>query len=297
VIGRAGIPEPSAAAARRERRARRERALRLGLTYAVLVAVSAVAVFPILQIVNISLRPSDQFASTSLRLIPEGATLAAYRTILFEKDFPRWLLNSIIVSLATTIIGVALASTAGYAFSRLRFPLRRAGMMLFLVSQMFPATMLLLPLFIMMRRLALLDSFAGVIIAYVVTALPFCVWTMKGYYDTIPRDLEEAARVDGTSDLGAFWRVTLPLASPALAITGLFSFMTGWSEFMVARVVISSKKLFTLPLGLENLTSTFATEWANYAAGSFLVCVPVVVLFVVLSRFLVGGLTLGGVKG
>ncbi len=269
----------------------------LAATYVVLILVSIAAVFPILQIINISLRPADQFASTSLGLIPEGASLKAYRTMLFEKDFLRWLLNSLIVSIATTVIGVSLASTAGYAFSRLRFPGRRPAMMMFLVSQMFPATMLLLPLFIMMRKFGLLDCFWGVIIAYVVTALPFCVWTMKGYYDTIPPDLEEAARIDGCGDLAAFARVTLPLASPALAITGLFSFMTGWSEFMVARVVISSKDLFTLPLGLENLTGTFSTEWANYAAGSFLVCVPVVVLFVILSKFLVGGLTLGGVKG
>nr|MBC8367611.1 ABC transporter permease subunit [bacterium] len=147
------------------------------------------------------------------------------------------------------------------------------------------------------RRLGLVDSFVGVTIAYVVTALPFCVWTMKGYYDTIPRELEEAAWVDGTSELGAFFRVSLPLASPALVITSLFSFMTGWNEFMVARVLLSSKRHFTLPLGLENLTGTFSTEWANYAAGSLMVCIPVVVLFVLLSKYLVGGLTLGGVKG
>ncbi|MCP4547218.1 MAG: sugar ABC transporter permease [bacterium] len=271
--------------------------VRLGLTYLILIVASVIAIFPILQVFNISLRPADQFASTSLGLIPEGASFKAYYTILFEKDFLRWLINSLIVSLTTTLIGVTLASTAGYAFSRFRFPGRKAGMQMFLVSQMFPATMLLLPMFIMMRKLGLIDSFIGVIIAYVVTALPFCVWTMKGYYDTIPPDLEEAARIDGCGDIGVFTKVTLPLASPALAITGLFSFMTGWSEFMVARVIISSKDLFTLPLGLENLTGTFSTEWANYAAGSFLVCVPVVVLFVVLSKFLVGGLTLGGVKG
>ncbi len=275
----------------------RGRTLKLILSYAVLIPASLIAVFPLLQILNISLRPSDQFASTDLGLIPAGATLKAYAVMLFEKDFPIWMMNSLIVSLATTVIGIALASTAGYAFSRFRFPGRRAGLMLFMVSQMFPATMLLLPLFILMRKLSLVDSFIGVTIAYVVTALPFCVWTMKGYYDTIPRELEEAAWVDGSSELGAFFRISLPLASPALVITALFSFMTGWNEFMVARVLLSSKRMFTLPLGLENLTGTFSTEWANYAAGSLMVCIPVVVLFVVLSKYLVGGLTLGGVKG
>ena len=278
-------------------RGRRGKWLRLTLSYAVLIVAAAISIYPVLQIINISLRPADQFASTSLGLIPDGATLKAYGVMLFEKDFPLWLLNSLIVSLATTIIGITLASTAGYAFSRFRFRMRRGVMMLFMVTQMFPATMLLLPLFILMRKLSLVDSFLGVIIAYVVTALPFCVWTMKGYYDTIPRELEEAAWVDGTSELGAFLRVSLPLASPALVITSLFSFMTGWNEFMVARVLLSSKRLFTLPLGLENLTGTFSTEWANYAAGSLMVCIPVVFLFVILSKYLVGGLTLGGVKG
>jgi arabinogalactan oligomer/maltooligosaccharide transport system permease protein len=133
--------------------------------------------------------------------------------------------------------------------------------------------------------------------AYVATALPFCVWTMKGYYDTIPVDLNEAALIDGCSPLQAFVRVTLPLSAPALVITALFSFMTGWSEFMVARVMLASQELMTLPLGLESLFTTYQTEWANYAAGSLLVSVPVVLLFLVLNRFLISGLTLGSVKG
>jgi len=255
------------------------------------------AVFPVWQIVNISLRPGDQLYTTSLRLLPEHATLDAYRSLLLEKPFGLWLRNSLLVSLATALIGVALASLAGYAFSRFRFRGRGAALQGVLVTQMFPATMLLLPLYVLMRRVHLVDTLAGVVVAYVATALPFCIWTMKGYYDTIPVSLEEAALIDGASRLGAFVRVTLPLSAPALVITALFSFMTGWSEFMVARVLLPSSELATLPLGLESLASTYQTEWATYAAGSVLVCIPVVVLFLLLSRFLVSGLTLGGVKG
>lgn len=257
----------------------------------------AFAVFPILQIVAISLRPGDALYSTSLRIIPENATLDAFRIMLTEKPFLLWLRNSVVVSVGTALIGVALASLGGFALSRSRFTGRNAALQGILMTQMFPATMLLLPLYLLMRKLQLVDTLGGVMIAYVATALPFCIWTMKGYYDTIPVALNEAALIDGCTPLEAFFRVTLPLSAPALVITALFSFMTGWSEFMVARVMLSSKELMTLPLGLESLFTTYQTEWANYAAGSLLVCLPVVVLFLVLNKFLVSGLTLGSVKG
>lgn len=262
-----------------------------------LILFTVATIYPILQVVSISLRPGNRLYSTSLALIPEGATLAAYRIILFQKPFLLWMRNSLLVSVTVTIVGVALASTAGYAFSRFRFPGRGAGMLSFLVTQMFPATMLLLPLYILLGKIGLVDTLAGLSVAYVATALPFCVWTMKGYYDSIPIELEEAAMVDGTTRAGAFVRVTLPLSAPALMITALFSFISAWSEFMVARVIIQSQNLNTLPLGLESLAGTFQTEWANYSAGAILVCVPVVALFLALNRYLVAGLTLGGVKG
>ena len=192
---------------------------------------------------------------------------------------------------------MALASLGGFALSRARFAGRGAVLQGILMTQMFPATMLLLPLYLLMRKLHLVDTLAGVVVAYVATALPFCIWTMKGYYDTIPEALNEAALIDGCTPLTAFFRVTLPLSAPALVITALFSFMTGWSEFMVARVLLASQELMTLPLGLESLFTTYQTEWANYAAGSLLVCLPVVALFLALNRFLVSGLTLGSVKG
>lgn len=267
------------------------------LVHAFLVFFTIGTVFPILQIVTISLRPSDQLYSTSLALVPDGATLRAYRVMLFEKPFLLWLRNSFVVSMAVTLLGVTLASTAAYAFSRFRFPGRQQGLYLFLMTQMFPATMLMLPLYVLLKALHLLDTFAGLVVAYTATALPFCVWTMRGYYDTIPVELEQAAMIDGCTPLQAFTRVTLPLAAPALAITALFSFMAAWSEFLVARIVISQQALYTLPLGLESLAGQFQTEWANYAAGSLLVCVPVMALFVALNRWIVGGLSLGGVKG
>jgi arabinogalactan oligomer / maltooligosaccharide transport system permease protein len=267
------------------------------LVHVFLVFFTLATVYPILQIVTISLRPSDQLYSTSLALVPPGATLRAYRVMLFEKPFLLWLRNSFIVSMAVTILGVTLASTAAYAFSRFRFAGREQGLYLFLMTQMFPATMLMLPLYVLLRTLHLLDTFAGLVVAYTATALPFCVWTMRGYYDTIPVELEQAAMIDGCNPWQAFTRVTLPLAAPALAITALFSFMAAWSEFLVARIVISQQQLYTLPLGLESLAGQFQTEWANYAAGSLLVCVPVMALFVLLNRYIVSGLSLGGVKG
>jgi arabinogalactan oligomer/maltooligosaccharide transport system permease protein len=267
------------------------------MIYALLVVVTVATVYPIVQIFGISLRPSNQLYSTSLKIVPDNASFDSYRNVLFKKDFFTWLRNSLIVALAVAILGVTLASTSGYAFSRFRFRGKRSGLIVILVTQMFPATMLLLPLYVLMKKLGLIDTLVGIIIAYTATALPFCIWTMKGYYDTIPRDLEEAAVIDGTTQVGAFLRVTMPLSAPALTITGLFSFMTGWSEFIVARVIINKQSLYTLPLGLESLSSTFQTEWANYAAGSIIVCIPVVVLFLLLSKFLISGLTLGGVKG
>jgi len=217
--------------------------------------------------------------------------------IFRDRPFLRWLLNSAIVSGMVTIIGVTLAAPAGYAFSRYKFIGRDSAMIVLTTTQMFPVTMLLLPLFIMLINLKIYDTFLGLTVAYTATALPFCIWQMKGYYDTIPFSLEEAARIDGCSQVATFYKIVLPLASPALVITALFSFMAAWGEYLVAAVIINDKRLYTLPLGLKQFQSNFDTEWGLYAAGAVIVCLPVVALFMFLSRWLISGLTLGGVKG
>ncbi len=266
-------------------------------TYLVLAVFAVIAVYPITRIITISLRPGDQLLSTSLAFIPDGATLRNYAHLLTETQFLRWMLNSLVVSFVVTVTGVAFASTAGYALSRYKFAGKGAMMSGLLVTQMFPATMLLLPLYVVLIKLHLLNSYLGIIIIYTATALPFCVWQMKGYYDTIPFALEEAARIDGATPWQTFTRVVFPLAAPALVITALFSFMTAWNEYVVANVVLQDTELYTLPLGLKMFQASMQTQWGLYAAGSLLVSVPVVILFLLLSRYLISGLTLGAVKG
>ena len=264
--------------------------------HAVLVVFSVISVYPLLNVITISLRPGDKLRSTSLALIPDGATLHSYVALFTEHAFLTWLWNSLLVSGVVTVTGVALAAIGGYAFSRFRFTGRGAGMLALMTTQMFPATMLLLPLYIMIARLHLVNTFLGLMVLYAATALPFCLWQMKGFYDTIPASLEEAARIDGCSRFQAFWRVVLPLASPALVITALFSFMASWSEYIVAAQILQESELFTLPLGLKSFQASMSTQWGFYAAASVLVSLPVMAIFIALSRYLVSGLTLGAVK-
>jgi len=274
-----------------------KRTLRLFFSYLTIVIFCIIAVYPILQVVTVSLRPADRLLSTSLEIIPPNATLRNYIELFRDRPFLTWLWNSAFVSLVVTLTGVVLASLAGYAFSRFNFLGKKIGLLSLLTTQMFPATMLLLPLYIMLIKLGLINTYFGVIIIYAATALPFTIWTMKGYYDTIPYSLEEAARIDGCNQFQAFYKIILPLAAPALVITALFSFMTAWSEYLVAAQILQDSTLWTLPLGLKSFESNMSTEWGLYGASSIIVTIPVVVLFLALSKYLVSGLTLGSVKG
>jgi arabinogalactan oligomer/maltooligosaccharide transport system permease protein len=262
----------------------------------VLLLFVAIAVYPALNVFSISLRPDNRLRSTDMAIIPADWSFKSYVALFTEQPFLRWLSNSLIVATGVTVTGVALAAIGGYAFSRYRFVGRNSTMLAILTTQMFPATMLLLPLYLVIAKLHLVDTYMGLMVFYTSTALPFCVWQMKGFYDTIPASLEEAARIDGCSRAVAFWRVILPLAVPGLVITALFSFMAAWSEYIVAAQVMQDEEMFTLPLGLKSFQSSLSTQWGLYAAASILVSLPVVVVFLMLSRYLVSGLTLGSVK-
>jgi arabinogalactan oligomer/maltooligosaccharide transport system permease protein len=229
---------------------------------------------------------------------PENFSISNFTAVFADQPFARWLLNSVVVAGATTVLGVFLACTAGYAFSRFRFPGRRTGLMSFLVSQMFPGTLMLIPLYIIIVKwLGLGSNWIGLILVYATTSIPFCVWMLKGYFDTIPKELEESAIMDGASVQTVFLKIILPLAKPAIAITALFSFMTGWNEFIVAATFMDKETMYTAPVGLRFFVGGFSQQWGFFAAGAIITAIPVVVLFMFLQKYLISGLTAGAVKG
>jgi arabinogalactan oligomer/maltooligosaccharide transport system permease protein len=211
--------------------------------------------------------------------------------------FGRQLFNSLVVAAAVTALGVALACSAGYALSRFRFVGRQTSLRAFLVSQMFPGVVTSIPLYVLLDRLHLLNHMLGLVLVYATTAIPFCVFMLKGYFDTLPRELEEAVLLDGGTRFDAFWRVALPLSRPALAVTALFCFLTAWNEFILAYTFMNDPRAWTLPVALHRYVGDYSTEFGHFAAGAILVSLPVMALFFALERHLVGGLTQGGVKG
>ncbi|MEW6100970.1 MAG: sugar ABC transporter permease [Candidatus Omnitrophota bacterium] len=263
----------------------------------VLIMACIIAVYPALRVFTVSIRPGNRILSTDLAIIPKDATFDSYRIVLFEKDFVRWLWNSLVITMATAAIGLILASTSAYAFSRWRFPGRTALLLFLLTTQMIPAAMLMVPIYILATKLGLINSWRGLVIAYSVSSVPFSIWILKGYYDTIPIELEQSAMIDGASRMQTFLRITLPLTAPALAIAFLFNFMTAWNDYLMARIILQQKEMLVWTLGLRHIQGQFQTQWGQFAAAALMVAVPVMTLFFYSSKWLISGLTLGAVKG
>jgi len=292
-------------------RSRREQEFPHALLHVVLILATLGTIYPVLWVVSLAFSgrqtlaiadlPASPGAVDRLRAVipwPERWSAANFVSVMSDQPFGRWVLNSMIVAVFTTVLGIFLSCTAAYAFSRFKFPGRRAGMMAFLVSQMFPGTLMLIPLYIIMVQvLGLGSTRLGLVIVYATTSIPFSVWMLKGYFDTIPHELEEAAVIEGASAGTIFWRIVLPLAKPAVAITALFSFMTAWNEFILAATFMDKEEMYTAPVGLRFFVGGFSQQWGYFAAGSIIVSIPVVILFLYLQKYLVSGLTAGSVKG
>ena len=252
-----------------------------------------ITLIPIVWIFDIAISPGNALGGE----IGDSFSTEHFSKILEGDSFWIWFRNSLIVSIGTSLLGLVIAIPAGYAFSRYKFTGRDVSMFAFLLVQMFPGIIILVPYFLVMKTLGLLNSHLGLILAYCVTALPLCVWMLKGFFDTVPRELEEAATLDGCNQFQVFTKVVLPLSLPAVAVTALFSFLAAWNEFLLALTFNTSNDMYTLPVGLASLISSTGQAWGDFAAASILVSLPVALLFLFFQKFLIEGLAAGGVKG
>jgi multiple sugar transport system permease protein len=270
---------------------------------ACLMAVVVLAPFAWLIVSSIS--PSSELLATHTHWIPDDPTLSRYRQIVSSApggdnvaaNFRLAMVNSLVVATATTLISLFVGTLGGYAFARLRFRLRRTSLFAFLAIYMLPPIALVIPLYLGLAALGLLDTKTGLVVTYCSIVTPFCLWTMSNYFLSMPPDLEEAARVDGCTRLGALVRVILPLARPGVLTTAMFGFLLAWDEFLYALIFTSTTDAKTIPVAIAEFTGKFSSDFGLIAAGGVLASLPPLLLALMFQRYIVGGLTSGAVKG
>lgn len=277
----------------------------------ILLFITFITLFPIIWVVSLSIDPRAVSRPTELRLIPPGASLAAYQKVMAQPTnnpitFGQLAFNSFRLALGVAIFSVAIGVSAAYVFSRFKIRGQRVLMLAVLTVLMMPSIGSIAPLFVLLNKIrigagaadTLRNSLYGVGLAIISGQLPFAIWNLKGYLDTIPRDLEEAARIDGASINQTFIRIILPLATPALAVTAFLGFLAGWTEFALSWQFLNKVQNFTLSMALWNMTGQYSGQvpWSNFAAMALLVATPVSVVYLMLQKYIVSGLTIGSVK-
>lgn len=271
-----------------------------GVNLLLIILLCVFSAFPFLALISTSFKPPEEIYSSDHTLLPKEPTIQGYIDILNPAmptfNFVQWLGNSLITTGISTIVSVMVAAFGGYAMSRFRFVGRLTIGYLILVTQVIPTSLLLIPLYITMAQLNLLDSLMGIVLVYTAFNIPYCTWTMKGYIDGIPVALEEAAQIDGCTQGKAFLRVILPLCIPGLISTTLFAFIASWNEYVFASVMLRAYDKWTVSLGLTMFKGQHTTNWNGLMAGGIIITVPIVIAFWLLQRHLITGMTAGAVK-
>jgi arabinogalactan oligomer/maltooligosaccharide transport system permease protein len=272
------------------------------VVHTLLGAAVIYALYPVLWVVTVAFSRDGLGTDGFVLPWPKDASLTNFAIATGVSTgksalFLRQVVNSLAVASATALMSIAVAAPAAYALARLPFVGKRAGLRALMLTQMFPTVASAVPLYFVLSQLHLLDRRAGLVIAYSASALPFAIFQLKAAFEAIPVDLEEAAMVDGATRFGAFVRVVLPAARPALAVTALFAFMSAWNEFVLAATLMSREEAFTLPVVLQRFVGEHAAAWGPFAAGSIVVSIPVMAIFYIAQKQLLSGLTAGSVKG
>ena len=265
--------------------------------YLLIAAYVLFALFPLFWLVKVSITPNSLLYSEGVRLLPSRVSLEHYASVLSHTQFPMYFRNSVIVSVATSFVVALFATSAGYGFSRFKFHGKAWIVGMMLVTQMFPLVMIIAPIFKILSPLGLTNSLTGLVVVYSAFNVPFASFLMQTFIDAVPRDLEEAAMLDGATRLGAAWRVVIPLTLPGLAATMGFVFTAAWGELLFALMLNSSSDASTFPVGLLSFVSKFSVDFGQMMAAGVLALVPVCVFFVFMQRYLVQGLTAGAMKG
>jgi len=269
------------------------------VSFGILLFLFLLLFLPLYWLLITSIKPNQAAFKVPPELFPSEPTLESYTSQLQDRaGFLTYFLNSVIASTFATLLSITVSVFAGYAFSRFRFPAKRAVLVFILASQMFPLVVLLVGIYILFRQLNLLDTYFGLILAFTSFSLPFSIWMMRGFFDTVPLELEQAAMVDGATRLQALLRVILPLVGPGVIAVGLYSFLNAWNNLLFALSLTSSQNMRTIPPGfLLTYVGEFQYQWADAMAGSVMVSLPMIVVFIFLQRYLVRGMTAGAVKG
>ncbi len=265
--------------------------------YLVLISAVIVTIFPVFWILMCSFKSPDEINAIPIRWFPKSLNFNSYKSVLTERSFGLYFKNSTIVAVATTLLTMALATTAGYGFSRFDFKGRKLLFIFILLATMFPAVLLIIPYFLMMRKLGLLNTYLAYIWSYTSFSLPFSTWMMRGYFESVPREIDEAGLVDGCSWFSAFWRLCMPIAAPGMAATAIYSFLLAWNHYLFALALTTRPEKYLIPVGIASLVGEYWTDWSSLMAASMLSIVPVIVFNVLLEKHLVKGMTAGAIKG
>lgn len=271
--------------------------LGMGVKVAIALLLLVVTLFPMYWIIISSLKTNLETHSVPVTFLPAVWTLDAYQEIFERRNFAKYLSNAMVVAVATTLWGVAVAAWSGYGFARYDFRYKGALMAFVLIAQSFPRILLVIPYFQLANRFGLKDTYFGLILAYSTFIQPLCLWIMKEYFEQIPRELDEAALVDGATPYRAFWDIILPLARPALGATAIIGFLTAWNEYEFALVLTTTERVRTISVAIASFIGEFTTEWNLVMAAAAVGTVPVVIIFLFFQRQLMHGLTGGAVKG